>query len=98
MNIVPTTASNTLAAIYDRRLIGPFHDRCEPFSTYPRITYDLLHVFHLFSNYKGREESCSVEGIMLEMDRIIRPQTRGIGGSNTRFRARDRDAADDDEM
>ncbi|XP_020274387.1 probable methyltransferase PMT7 [Asparagus officinalis] len=73
MNIVPTTASNTLAAIYDRGLIGAFHDWCEPFSTYPR-TYDLLHVFHLFSNYKGREESCSVEDIMLEMDRIIRPQ------------------------
>lgn len=73
MNIVPTATSNTLSAIYDRGLIGVFHDWCEPFSTYPR-TYDLLHAFHLFSVYNGREEGCSVEDIMLEMDRIVRPQ------------------------
>ncbi|KAJ6838447.1 putative methyltransferase PMT7 [Iris pallida] len=73
MNVVPTTTSNTLSAIYDRGLIGVFHDWCEPFSTYPR-TYDLLHAFHLFSNYNGREEGCSIEDIMLEMDRMIRPQ------------------------
>lgn len=47
--------------------------RCEPFSTYPR-TYDLLHANHLFSHYKNRGEVCSLEDIMLEMDRIIRPQ------------------------
>lgn len=73
MNIVPTITTNTLSAIYDRGLIGAFHDWCEPFSTYPR-TYDLLHAFHLFSNYDGREEGCTIEDIMLEMDRIIRPQ------------------------
>ncbi|XP_072961188.1 probable methyltransferase PMT7 [Typha angustifolia] len=73
MNIVPSTMQNSLSAIYDRGLIGAFHDWCEPFSTYPR-TYDLLHAFHLFSLYKGREEGCLIEDIMLEMDRIIRPQ------------------------
>ncbi|KAL0911006.1 hypothetical protein M5K25_019106 [Dendrobium thyrsiflorum] len=73
MNIVPATMSNTLSAIYDRGLIGAFHDWCNPFSTYPR-TYDLLHAYHLLSHYQSGERSCSIEDILLEMDRIIRPQ------------------------
>lgn len=47
--------------------------RCEPFSTYPR-TYDLLHVDHLLSHFKIHGKGCLLEDIMLEMDRIIRPQ------------------------
>ncbi|XP_077219052.1 putative methyltransferase PMT7 isoform X2 [Tasmannia lanceolata] len=74
MNVVPTHMNNTLSAIYDRGLIGAFHDWCEPFSTYPR-TYDLLHAFHLFSVYKDHGEGCLLEDIMLEMDRIIRPKS-----------------------
>ncbi|KAL0453182.1 UNVERIFIED_CONTAM: putative methyltransferase PMT7 [Sesamum latifolium] len=73
MNVVPVTMNNTLSAIYDRGLIGAFHDWCEPFSTYPR-SYDLLHANHLFSHYKNREAGCLLEDIMLEMDRILRPQ------------------------
>lgn len=73
MNVVPISMNNTLTAIYDRGLIGTFHDWCEPFSTYPR-SYDLLHADHLFSNYKNREEGCLHEDIMLEMDRVVRPQ------------------------
>lgn len=73
MNIVPASLDNTLSAIYNRGLVGAFHDWCEPFSTYPR-TYDLLHARHLFSHYKNRGKGCSIEDIMLEMDRIIRPQ------------------------
>lgn len=73
MNVVPIKMQNTLSAIYDRGLIGAFHDWCEPFSTYPR-TYDLLHAYHLFSQYKSGEEGCLLEDIMLEMDRIVRPQ------------------------
>lgn len=73
MNIVPISMNNTLSAIYNRGLIGAFHNWCEPFSTYPR-SYDLLHANHLFSHYKNREEGCSLEDIMLEMDRVIRPQ------------------------
>ncbi|KAL3534530.1 hypothetical protein ACH5RR_002991 [Cinchona calisaya] len=73
MNIVPVSMNNTLPAIYDRGLIGAFHDWCEPFSTYPR-SYDLLHASHLFSHYRSRGEGCLLEDIMLEMDRIIRPQ------------------------
>ncbi|KAG4164128.1 hypothetical protein ERO13_D01G216700v2 [Gossypium hirsutum] len=73
MNVVPSSMQNTLSAIYDRGLIGAFHDWCEPFSTYPR-TYDLLHANHLFSQYKNSGEGCQFEDIMLEMDRILRPQ------------------------
>ncbi|KAA8518046.1 hypothetical protein F0562_015534 [Nyssa sinensis] len=73
MNIVPVSMNNTLSAIYNRGLIGAFHDWCEPFSTYPR-SYDLLHANHLFSHYKEPEEGCLLEDIMLEMDRILRPQ------------------------
>uniref|UniRef100_A0A5B6ZZI6 Methyltransferase n=1 Tax=Davidia involucrata TaxID=16924 RepID=A0A5B6ZZI6_DAVIN len=73
MNIVPVRMNNTLSAIYNRGLIGAFHDWCEPFSTYPR-SYDLLHANHLFSHYKDPEEGCLLEDIMLEMDRILRPQ------------------------
>ncbi|GAB2221641.1 hypothetical protein Drorol1_Dr00012826 [Drosera rotundifolia] len=73
MNIVPPTMKNTLPAIYNRGLMGAFHDWCEPFSTYPR-TYDLLHANYVFSHYKDRGQGCLVEDIMLEMDRIVRPQ------------------------
>ncbi|KAL7092913.1 hypothetical protein ACP275_11G011100 [Erythranthe tilingii] len=73
MNVVPVSMNNTLSAIYDRGLLGAFHDWCEPFSTYPR-TYDLLHANKLFSNYKNREDGCLQEDIMLEMDRVLRPQ------------------------
>ncbi|XP_020588489.1 probable methyltransferase PMT7 [Phalaenopsis equestris] len=73
MNIVPATMNNTLSAIYDRGLVGAFHDWCNPFSTYPR-TYDLLHAYQLLSHYQSGERRCSVEDILLEMDRIIRPQ------------------------
>lgn len=44
--------------------------RCEAFSTYPR-TYDLLHAWNVFS--KVDERGCSIEDLMLEMDRIVRP-------------------------
>ncbi|KAJ0847975.1 putative S-adenosyl-L-methionine-dependent methyltransferase [Helianthus annuus] len=43
MNVVPATTNDTLSAIYERGLIGAFHDWCEPFSSYPR-TYDLLRI------------------------------------------------------
>ncbi|XP_058107081.1 probable methyltransferase PMT7 isoform X2 [Magnolia sinica] len=73
MNIVPIGMNNTLSAIFDRGLMGAFHDWCEPFSTYPR-TYDLLHAYHLLSHYKDHQEGCLLEDIMLEMDRMVRPQ------------------------
>ncbi|CAN0842795.1 Probable methyltransferase PMT14 [Linum grandiflorum] len=70
MNVVPTIQKNTLGAVYERGLIGIYHDWCEGFSTYPR-TYDLIHADHLFSLYKNK---CNAEDILLEMDRILRPE------------------------
>ena len=48
MNVVPTTASDTLPVVYNRGLLGVYHDWCESFNTYPR-TYDLLHSDHMLS-------------------------------------------------
>ncbi|ONI30799.1 hypothetical protein PRUPE_1G273400 [Prunus persica] len=54
MNVVPTIAEkNTLGVIYERGLIGIYHDWCEGFSTYPR-TYDLIHAHGVFSLYDGK--------------------------------------------
>ncbi|XP_052134481.1 probable methyltransferase PMT2 [Oryza glaberrima] len=71
MNVVPTISEkNTLGIIYERGLIGIYHDWCEAFSTYPR-TYDLIHANGLFSLYQNK---CNMEDILLEMDRILRPE------------------------
>ncbi|KAI4327238.1 hypothetical protein L6164_019724 [Bauhinia variegata] len=70
MNVVPSVAENTLGIIYERGLIGIYHDWCEGFSTYPR-TYDLIHANGLFSLY---QDKCNLEDILLEMDRILRPE------------------------
>lgn len=71
MNVVPTLAErDTLGVIYERGLIGIYHDWCEAFSTYPR-TYDLIHASGVFSLYKNK---CNAEDILLEMDRILRPE------------------------
>ncbi|XP_073294792.1 probable methyltransferase PMT12 [Primulina huaijiensis] len=72
MNVVPVSGSNTLPVIHDRGLIGVMHDWCEPFDTYPR-TYDLLNAAGLFSVEQKR---CNISSIMLEMDRILRPDGR----------------------
>ncbi|XP_043723913.1 probable methyltransferase PMT2 [Telopea speciosissima] len=71
MNVVPTISDkNTLGVIYERGLIGIYHDWCEAFSTYPR-TYDFIHANGVFSLYKDK---CKAEDILLEMDRILRPE------------------------
>jgi hypothetical protein len=71
MNVMPTLApQNTLGVIYERGLIGIYHDWCEAFSTYPR-TYDLIHANGLFTLYKNK---CDFEDILVEMDRILRPE------------------------
>ncbi|KAG4941744.1 hypothetical protein JHK87_045615 [Glycine soja] len=46
------------------------NELCEAMSTYPR-TYDLIHADSLFSLYNDR---CELEDILLEMDRILRPE------------------------
>lgn len=71
MNVVPTISeASTLGVIYERGLIGIYHDWCEAFSTYPR-TYDLIHANGVFSLYKDK---CKVEDMLIEMDRILRPE------------------------
>ncbi|KAK4779933.1 hypothetical protein SAY87_016039 [Trapa incisa] len=71
MNVVPTIAEkDTLGAIAERGLIGIYHDWCEGFSTYPR-TYDLIHANRVFSLYR---EKCNAKDILIEMDRILRPE------------------------
>lgn len=70
MNVVPNIAQNTLGVIYERGLIGIYHDWCEGFSTYPR-TYDLIHANGVFKLYRDK---CDFEDILLEMDRLLRPE------------------------
>ncbi|KAG7017073.1 putative methyltransferase PMT18, partial [Cucurbita argyrosperma subsp. argyrosperma] len=71
MNVVPANSDrDSLGVIYERGLIGTYHDWCEAFSTYPR-TYDLIHADGIFSIYQDR---CDITYILLEMDRILRPE------------------------
>uniref|UniRef100_A0A0D3F8T7 Methyltransferase n=1 Tax=Oryza barthii TaxID=65489 RepID=A0A0D3F8T7_9ORYZ len=71
MNMVPTVGnSSTLGVVYERGLIGSYQDWCEGMSTYPR-TYDLIHADSVFTLYKNR---CEMDIILLEMDRILRPE------------------------
>ncbi|XP_031497544.1 probable methyltransferase PMT18 [Nymphaea colorata] len=71
MNVVPANPQHdTLAAIYERGFIGTYQDWCEAFSTYPR-TYDLIHAGGVFGIYQDR---CDITNILLEMDRILRPE------------------------
>ncbi|XP_044462499.1 probable methyltransferase PMT23 isoform X1 [Mangifera indica] len=69
MNVVPIDAQDTLSTIFDRGLIGIYHDWCESFSVYPR-TYDLLHSSFLFRSLTQR---CDIISVAAEMDRILRP-------------------------
>ncbi|KAJ9152833.1 hypothetical protein P3X46_026351 [Hevea brasiliensis] len=71
MNVSPVNQSSRLKIIYDRGLIGTVHDWCEAFSTYPR-TYDLLHAWQIFT--KIEEYDCGLEDLLIEMDRILRPE------------------------
>ncbi|KAK4738682.1 hypothetical protein R3W88_002379 [Solanum pinnatisectum] len=75
MNIVPTEAEvNTLGVIFERGLIGTYQSWCEAMSTYPR-TYDFIHADSVFTLYQDR---CEMEDILLEMDRVLRPQGSAI--------------------
>ncbi|GMP43218.1 hypothetical protein CsSME_00012667 [Camellia sinensis var. sinensis] len=71
MNVVPVEAKlDTLGVVFERGLIGTYQNWCEAMSTYPR-TYDFIHADSVFSLYQDR---CNMEDILLEMDRILRPQ------------------------
>uniref|UniRef100_A0ACD5UUF3 Uncharacterized protein n=1 Tax=Avena sativa TaxID=4498 RepID=A0ACD5UUF3_AVESA len=80
MNVVPAQKPLTLGVIYDRGLIGVYHDWCEPFSTYPR-TYDLIHadgINPLISDATSGKNRCDLFDVMLEMDRILRPEGTAV--------------------
>ncbi|XP_076959206.1 putative methyltransferase PMT21 [Bidens hawaiensis] len=81
MNVVSSYAPNTLPVIFDRGLIGTFLDWCEAFSTYPR-TYDLLHADGLFTSESHR---CDMKYVLLEMDRILRPNGYAIIRESSNF-------------
>ncbi|KAL5734391.1 hypothetical protein ACOSP7_032252 [Xanthoceras sorbifolium] len=70
MNVIPIDAKDTLPTIFDRGLIGIYHDWCESFSTYPR-TYDLLHSSYLLTTVAQR---CDIKDVIVEIDRILRPE------------------------
>ncbi|XP_065864757.1 probable methyltransferase PMT16 [Euphorbia lathyris] len=71
MNVVPVEAHvDTLGVVYQRGLIGTYQNWCEAMSTYPR-TYDFIHADSVFTLYKDR---CEMEDILIEMDRILRPE------------------------
>ncbi|CAI5942720.1 unnamed protein product [Closterium sp. NIES-64] len=80
MNVVPagnaSEGPDTLPIVFDRGLLGAYHDWCEAFNTYPR-TYDLLHADRLLGKMM-RGSRCDVEAVMLEMDRILRPMGYAI--------------------
>ncbi|PIN02333.1 hypothetical protein CDL12_25155 [Handroanthus impetiginosus] len=76
MNVVPATKTPTLDVIYDRGLVGVYHDWCEPFSTYPR-TYDLIHVADIESllhDPSSGKRRCNLVDLMVEIDRMLRPE------------------------
>uniref|UniRef100_J3M0I7 Methyltransferase n=1 Tax=Oryza brachyantha TaxID=4533 RepID=J3M0I7_ORYBR len=80
MNVVPAQKPLTLGVIYDRGLIGVYHEWCEPFSTYPR-TYDLIHadgISSLIRDPISGKNRCDLFDVMLEMDRILRPEGTAI--------------------
>ncbi|KAL6841281.1 hypothetical protein ACP4OV_028799 [Aristida adscensionis] len=69
MNVVPVGMPDTLPVVYNRGLIGAYHDWCESFNTYPR-TYDLLHMSNLIGSLIDR---CDIIEVAAEIDRILRP-------------------------
>ncbi|XP_027161432.1 probable methyltransferase PMT13 [Coffea eugenioides] len=76
MNVVPARQHSMLGVIYDRGLIGMYHDWCEPFSTYPR-TYDLIHAVSVESLIKDSSSGklrCNLVDLMVEIDRMLRPE------------------------
>ncbi|GJP51831.1 hypothetical protein CLOM_g10962 [Closterium sp. NIES-68] len=70
LNVVPTSGPDSLPIVFERGLVGIYHDWCEAFNSYPR-SYDLLHADHTVSQEVGR---CDVTFVLLEMDRMLRPE------------------------
>ena len=65
MNVVPIHEADTLPVIFDRGLIGTYHDWCESLSTYPR-TYDLLHLSFLLKSLTQRYKFYPFTGLIVD--------------------------------
>ncbi|CAI5465867.1 unnamed protein product [Closterium sp. Yama58-4] len=70
LSVVPTSGPDSLPIVFERGLVGIYHDWCESFNSYPR-SYDLLHADHTVSQEVGR---CDIASVLLEMDRLLRPE------------------------
>ncbi|CAI5499258.1 unnamed protein product [Closterium sp. Naga37s-1] len=70
LNVVPTSGPDSLPIVFERGLVGIYHDWCEAFNSYPR-SYGLLHADHTVSQEVGR---CDITAVLLEMDRLLRPE------------------------
>ncbi|KAG2332369.1 hypothetical protein Bca52824_003549 [Brassica carinata] len=70
MNVVPVDKPDTLSVVFDRGLIGVYHDWCESLNTYPR-TYDLLHSSFYLGDITQR---CEIVQVVAEIDRVLRPR------------------------
>ncbi|CAO2830788.1 unnamed protein product [Amaranthus hypochondriacus] len=73
MNVVPTTASDSLPLILDRGFIGTSHNWCEAFPSYPR-TYDMIHADGLLSLEIHQHQKCTILDLFLDVDRLLRPE------------------------
>ncbi|KAJ8433771.1 hypothetical protein Cgig2_025934 [Carnegiea gigantea] len=78
MNVVPTNGPSHLPLILDRGFVGVLHDWCEAFPTYPR-TYDMVHADGLLSLENCSQRRCNIFDILVEIDRILRPEGNSVG-------------------
>nr|GEW36021.1 probable methyltransferase PMT20 [Tanacetum cinerariifolium] len=73
MNVVSSYAPNTLPVVYDRGLIGTFHDWCE--MKHVLLEMDrILRPQGVESLFTSESHRCEMKHVLLEMDRILRPQ------------------------
>ncbi|KAK9748986.1 hypothetical protein RND81_02G095000 [Saponaria officinalis] len=73
MNVVPISVPDFLPLILDRGFVGVLHDWCEAFPTYPR-TYDMVHADGFLTLENRLQRRCSTLNILVEIDRILRPE------------------------
>ena len=82
MNVVPRGLRDvdTLPFIFDRGLVGTYHDWCMSFPAYPR-SFDLIHMpkeffttqFQRGVTDKARLGGCTLEARLIDVDRLLRP-------------------------
>ncbi|KAG0581759.1 hypothetical protein KC19_3G006600 [Ceratodon purpureus] len=68
LNVVPVDQPDRLSVVFDRGLLGLYHDWCEPLDSYAR-TFDFIHASRFFAF----QHRCSAQVILQEIDRLLRP-------------------------